>query len=109
MGSLLSGRRQNNTAISSSPHKQNGKLDNVLDFIEDNYVDTINRKKLEESTLTSMLKQLDPHSDYIPAAKRYHLRCASYTRRAFRKTGCQSRRQNYQSRLKKSYRYKNHE
>ncbi len=69
MGSLLSGRRQNNTAISSSPHKQNGKLDNVLDFIEDNYVDTINRKKLEESTLTSMLKQLDPHSDYIPAAE----------------------------------------
>jgi len=68
MGSMLSIKRQSTVNI-VSPHKQNGKLDNVLDFIEDNYVDTINRKKLEESTLTAMLKQLDPHSDYIPAAE----------------------------------------
>ena len=68
MGSLLSIKRQNTVSI-VSPHKQTGKLDNVLDFIEDNYVDTINRKTLEESTLTAMLKQLDPHSDYIPATE----------------------------------------
>ena len=68
MGSLLTAKRQSTVNI-ASPHKQNGKLDNVLDFIEDNYVDTINRKKLEENTLTAMLKQLDPHSDYIPAAE----------------------------------------
>ena len=68
MGAVLTNKRQTAT-IASSPHKQNGKLDNVLDFIEQNYVDTINRKKLEESTLTAMLKQLDPHSDYIPASK----------------------------------------
>jgi carboxyl-terminal processing protease len=68
LGSLLNLKRQNAVNIVSS-HKQGGKLDNVLDFIEDNYVDTINRKKLEESTLTAMLKQLDPHSDYIPAAE----------------------------------------
>lgn len=68
LGSLLSIKRQSAVSI-ASPHKQSGKLDNVLDFIEDNYVDTINRKKLEESTLTAMLKQLDPHSDYIPATE----------------------------------------
>ncbi|MEO8760951.1 MAG: PDZ domain-containing protein, partial [Bacteroidia bacterium] len=68
MGTVLNMKRQTATAI-SSPHKQGGKIDNVLDFIEENYVDTINRKKLEESTLTAMLKQLDPHSDYIPAAE----------------------------------------
>ncbi len=68
MGALLTAKRKNTVNIASQ-HKQNGKLDNVLDFIEDNYVDTINRKKLEESTLTAMLKQLDPHSDYIPAAE----------------------------------------
>ena len=68
LGSLLADKRQNTVNI-TSPHKQTGKLDNVLDFIEDNYVDTVNRKKLEENTLTAMLKQLDPHSDYIPAAE----------------------------------------
>jgi len=68
MGTALNIKRQSATAI-SSPHKQSGKLDNVLDFIEENYVDTLNRKKLEEGTLTAMLKQLDPHSDYIPASE----------------------------------------
>ena len=68
MGTVLNSKRQSAVAT-SSPHKQIGKLDNVLDFIEDNYVDTINRKKLEEGTLTAMLKQLDPHSGYIPAAE----------------------------------------
>ena len=68
MGSLLASKRQNVANI-TAPHEKNGKLDNVLDFIEDNYVDTINRKKLEENTLTAMLHQLDPHSDYIPAAE----------------------------------------
>lgn len=68
MGSLLSFKRQNIVNI-ASPHNQGGKIDNVLDFIQENYVDTINRKKLEENTLTAMLKQLDPHSDYIPAAE----------------------------------------
>lgn len=68
LGSLLTLKRQSAANI-ASPHKQSGKLDNVLNFIEDNYVDTINRKKLEENTLTAMLHQLDPHSDYIPATE----------------------------------------
>jgi len=68
LGSILTIKRQS-TANIVSPHQKGGKLDNVLNFIEDNYVDTINRKKLEESTLTAMLHQLDPHSEYIPAAE----------------------------------------
>src|ERR1035437_9459591 len=51
-----------------TPHSSVGKIDNVLDFIEQNYVDTINRNTLEEKTLIAMLNQLDPHSEYIPAA-----------------------------------------
>jgi carboxyl-terminal processing protease len=66
LGAILTIKRQS-TANIVSPHQKTGKLDNVLNFIEDNYVDTINRKKLEESTLTAMLHQLDPHSEYIPA------------------------------------------
>ncbi len=44
-----------------------GKVDNVLDFIVRNYVDTLNRNELEDKTLTDLLTQLDPHSQYIPA------------------------------------------
>ncbi|MCE3260287.1 MAG: C-terminal processing peptidase, partial [Bacteroidetes bacterium] len=43
------------------------KINNLLDFIEMQYVDTVNRSQLENKTIASMLKSLDPHSDYIPA------------------------------------------
>lgn len=42
------------------------KINNLLDFIEMQYVDTVNRKQLENKTIAAMLKSLDPHSDYIP-------------------------------------------
>ncbi|MBI2722813.1 MAG: S41 family peptidase [Bacteroidetes bacterium] len=44
----------------------NSKINNLLDFIEMQYVDTVNRKQLENKTISAMLKSLDPHSDYIP-------------------------------------------
>src|ERR1700740_1708486 len=51
----------------SSPHSGGGKLENVVDFISQNYVDKIKSDSLEDMTLTAMLHSLDPHSDYIPA------------------------------------------
>lgn len=51
---------------SSSP---NDKINSLLDFIEYQYVDTINKKELVEKTVTSMLESLDPHSSYIPASE----------------------------------------
>ncbi len=48
-------------------HGSDGKLEKVLDFIERNYVDTIDRQQLEDKTLTAMLNSLDPHSGYIEA------------------------------------------
>jgi carboxyl-terminal processing protease len=45
---------------------QQRKLTNALSVISSLYVDTINDKKLVETALTSMLKDLDPHSVYIP-------------------------------------------
>lgn len=51
-------------------HASSGdKLSGLLDFIEYQYVDTINKKQLVEKTITSMLHSLDPHSDYIPASE----------------------------------------
>jgi len=45
---------------------QQRKLTNALTAISNLYVDSINDKKIVESTLTAILKELDPHSSYIP-------------------------------------------
>ena len=45
---------------------QQRKLTNALTAISNLYVDSINDKKLVESALEGILKELDPHSSYIP-------------------------------------------
>lgn len=45
----------------------NDKLSRILDIIESDYVDTINRNELIEEAIPVMLRKLDPHSVYIPA------------------------------------------
>lgn len=42
-----------------------GKLNEILQFIEDSYVDTVNGKELLENSINAMLSNLDPHSYYI--------------------------------------------
>ena len=59
------------------PHPQNGlytnfppsndKLSRILDIIESDYVDTVDRDALIEAAVPVMLRKLDPHSVYIPA------------------------------------------
>jgi carboxyl-terminal processing protease len=44
------------------------KLNNVLKYIEEEYVDTISTSRLTEDAIVAMLKELDPHSAYIPAS-----------------------------------------
>lgn len=58
-GSAFSQSRQAST---------NDKINSLLEYIEYQYVDTINKKDLVEKTVTSMLQSLDPHSAYIPAS-----------------------------------------
>ncbi|MBL4593156.1 MAG: peptidase S41, partial [Flavobacteriales bacterium] len=43
------------------------KLNEILNFIESTYVDSVDKKDLTERSITSMLTTLDPHSYYIPA------------------------------------------
>jgi carboxyl-terminal processing protease len=43
------------------------KLSGILSFIEMEYVDSVSRDKLVEETIPAILKNLDPHSVYIPA------------------------------------------
>jgi len=42
------------------------KLNLVLDMVEKNYVDTLNRKGMTDAAITAALSQLDPHSVYLP-------------------------------------------
>lgn len=62
---------QESGAKPSTYHSKSGgtKINNLLDYIEMQYVDTVNRTQLENKTIIAMLKSLDPHSDYIPASE----------------------------------------
>lgn len=46
---------------------RNDKISQILNIIESNYVDSVNRTELVETAIPAMLKKLDPHSVYIPA------------------------------------------
>lgn len=43
------------------------KLDAVLDMIVEDYVDTVSASRLVEQAIPAILKDLDPHTVYIPA------------------------------------------
>jgi carboxyl-terminal processing protease len=51
----------------SSIRSRNDKLNSILNIIESNYVDSVNREELVEAAIPGILKKLDPHSVYIPA------------------------------------------
>lgn len=53
--------------ISVNPGNQYNKIEEILHYISDQYVDTINEKQLVEKTITTMLQNLDPHSSYLTA------------------------------------------
>lgn len=43
------------------------KLNAILELIDRKYVDTVDTKEIMEKTIPDLLKNLDPHSGYIPA------------------------------------------
>jgi carboxyl-terminal processing protease len=45
------------------------KLDNVLNYVENEYVDEISRADIIERAIPKILEDLDPHSQYIPAVE----------------------------------------
>ena len=48
-------------------YPKNNKISNVIDYISAAYVDSIDINSLVDQTIPEILKQLDPHSMYIPA------------------------------------------
>lgn len=47
----------------------NSKIDHVMSLINKEYVDTVDDERLAEVAIEQMLHDLDPHSNYIPAAE----------------------------------------
>ena len=56
-----------NYAVEKGCESSNQKFNEIIDLIENSYVDTVNSNALFEVTINDMLHKLDPHSHYIPA------------------------------------------
>ncbi|MCX6253168.1 MAG: S41 family peptidase [Bacteroidia bacterium] len=58
---------ENNLPQHSNIRSRNDKLNSILNIIESNYVDSVNRNDLVETAIPAILNKLDPHSVYIAA------------------------------------------
>ncbi|HMI08387.1 MAG TPA: S41 family peptidase [Flavobacterium sp.] len=54
---------------SFSKKNYKGKINKLLDFIDNEYVDNINTDSIVDLTVNNILAQLDPHSVYIPPSE----------------------------------------
>ncbi|MDZ4664759.1 MAG: S41 family peptidase [Bacteroidota bacterium] len=60
-------KRTSSPVIANYKQANGTKMNSLINYIEKHYVDTIDPVDLEEKAIASLLKNLDPHSDYIPA------------------------------------------
>ncbi len=44
------------------------KIGDIINYIMDSYVDSLNREELTQKAIMKLLENLDPHSSYIPAS-----------------------------------------
>lgn len=67
LGSFLASFSETKSMVFYPKNKDNnvGKLNQILNFIEEAYVDSVNGKELLENSINAMLTNLDPHSYYI--------------------------------------------
>jgi len=68
-GVFLGAKLQSRLQLSARTTQANGanKVSLIMSLIEGNYVDSVDSKKIVESAIPEILKQLDPHTVYIPA------------------------------------------
>jgi carboxyl-terminal processing protease len=59
--------RHSSTQPQSIFKPKNDKIVSIINIIESDYVDSVNRSDLEDAAIPAILKNLDPHSVYIPA------------------------------------------
>lgn len=72
IGVLIGARLQTTSPqikiVSNQSNLRQGKIEELLRYIEAKYVDTIDRDKLIDEAINSIVSHLDPHSTYIPAS-----------------------------------------
>ncbi len=70
IGKHLNTRAQGGSSKSIFQLNRGGgdKINEVLNLIYSEYVDTVNKDQLTEKAIYALLEQLDPHSSYIPPA-----------------------------------------
>jgi carboxyl-terminal processing protease len=64
---LNTGDSAANNALNA--HSNPGTIEELIRLIESKYVDETDKDKLIETAITHVLKELDPHSSYIPASR----------------------------------------
>ena len=67
IGLLLNRNEVSNTSIFPFRDATYNKVDDVVDYISHNYVDSVNVDEMETFAIDGMLQDLDPHTQYIPA------------------------------------------
>ena len=68
IGSRISGTNEKVAKLLPIGHPKLNKVESVLEYIERDYVDTVDLEKLQKDAISAMLKELDPHSSYITAS-----------------------------------------
>lgn len=65
IGLILPKNRENTNLL---VYPKTDKLSGVINYIKDEYVDSVSIPSIVEKTIPAVLKNLDPHSIYIPAS-----------------------------------------
>ncbi|MFT6210758.1 MAG: carboxyl-terminal processing protease [Bacteroidia bacterium] len=55
------------SSVVESSSVNSKKITNLLNYVQEEYVDSVDLDGVTESTIIKVLEQLDPHSSYIPA------------------------------------------
>ncbi|MEY3501444.1 MAG: hypothetical protein RL308_3117, partial [Bacteroidota bacterium] len=66
LGALLNFPSQGNN---SSTNNHRNKLNRLIDFIDNEYVDNVNTDSIVDLAVTNILEKLDPHSVYVPPSQ----------------------------------------
>ena len=75
MGGLKNLLRNNNSKEIASQNNnftifpKTNKLNSIINYIDNEYVDTVDIEKITDSAIPAILNELDPHSVYIPASE----------------------------------------
>jgi carboxyl-terminal processing protease len=64
---VLLGTKLGNRPMMNADADSYEKIKAVLGYVQSNYVDSVDTRKLTDLTLVNMLQHLDPHSDYFTA------------------------------------------